>query len=114
MARARLLKARLILRRLSFAFLLLGTFGTLAAQAQPAAPERPLRADCPPGAGPNSPSIGRDSSRTLSDQLAESKGVICPPSGVDPDMQQKPRDGGTIKVIPPPGSPGGNPSVQPK
>ena len=91
-------------------------FATLsfAAQAQTAPPQRAPQADCPPGAGPNAPAVGRDSNKTLSDQLADSKGVICPPAGVDPQMQQKPREGGTIKVIPPPGSPGGNPSVQPK
>jgi hypothetical protein len=29
-------------------------------------------------------------------------------------MQHKPPEGGAMKVIPPPGSPGGNPGVQPK
>jgi hypothetical protein len=29
-------------------------------------------------------------------------------------MRQTPPEGGALKVIPPPGSPGGNPSVQPK
>ena len=95
------------------ALLLLGTVCGLA-QAQTTVPERPPRADCPPGAGPNAPAVGRDSKQSLSDQLAQSKGVICPPAGVDPEMQQKPQGGGTLKVIPPPGSPGGNPSVQPK
>src|SRR4051794_36027933 len=103
-----------MLRSFAVTLLLFGTLGCFAAQAQTAAPERPSRAECPPGAGPNAPSVGRDSNRTLSDQLAESKGVICPPAGIDQDMQQKPREGGTLTVIPPPGSPGGNPSVQPK
>lgn len=94
--------------------LVIGALGASAAQAQTAAPDRQQRADCPPGVGANPPSVGRESKSTLSDQLAESKGIICPPAGVDPDMQQKPPDGGAIKVIPPPGTPGGNPSVQPK
>ena len=101
-------------RILSAMFLLLGALGGMSAQAQTAAPQPPARADCPPGAGPNAPAVGRDSNKTLSDQLAASKGIICPPAGVDPEMPQKPQEGGTMKVIPPPGSPGGNPSVQPK
>ena len=101
-------------RKVSRALLLLGTLTSLAAQAETATPERQPRAECPPGTGANPPSVGRDSNRTLSDQLAESKGIICPPAGVDPGMQQKPPEGGAMKVIPPPGSPGGNPGVQPK
>lgn len=90
--------------------LLIGALNVAAVHAQTNSPG----ADCPPDAGVNAPSIGRDSKGNLSDQLASSKGVICPPAGVDPGMQQKPAEGGTLKVIPPPGSPGGNPSVQPK
>ena len=96
-------------RRLMLA-LLIGALNVAAAHAQTNSP----RADCPPGVGPNAPSVGRDSKSTLSDQLADSKGVICPPAGVDPGMQQRPAEGGTLKVIPPPGSPGGDPSIQPK
>jgi hypothetical protein len=99
-------------RRLLLALFTLTTLSL--AQAQTPAPERPARVDCPPGTGPNAPGVGRESNRTLCDQLADSKGVICPPAGIDPEMQQRPREGGAIKVIPPPGSPGGNPSVQPK
>ena len=50
-----------------------------------------------------------------SDRLARSKGVLCPPSGIDPDIQAKPPGSdGTIKVIPAPGTPGGDPREQPK
>lgn len=90
--------------------LLVGGLNIAAAHAQTNSP----RAECPPGAGTNAPSVGRESKGNLSDQLADSRGVICPPAGVDPGMQQRPAEGGTLKVIPPPGSPGGNPSVQPK
>ena len=86
-----------------------------AAAAQTTVPrgaEHPGSA-CPPGAG-DGPTVGKESTRSLSDQLAQSKGVICPPAGVDPEMHQRPPEGGTLKVIPPPGSPGGNPNVQPK
>ena len=51
---------------------------------------------------------------TLSDKLALSNGVICPPVGVDPEIHEPAPPGGALKVIPPPGSPGGNPDVQPK
>jgi hypothetical protein len=50
----------------------------------------------------------------LSDKLARSKGVICPPAGIDRDMQVTPPGGGHLKVIPPPGTPGGDQNVQPK
>ena len=68
---------------------------------------------CPPDV--DGPTVGRgDRSETPSDKLAESKGIICPPAGVDPQMQVKPPSGGELKVIPAPDTPGGNPNVQPK
>jgi len=51
---------------------------------------------------------------TLSDKLAQSNGVICPPAGVDSEIREPAPPGGPMPVIPPPGSPGGNPNVQPK
>ncbi len=51
---------------------------------------------------------------SLSDKLARSDGVICPPANVDPEIKQPTPPGGTMTVIPPPGSPGGNPNVVPK
>jgi hypothetical protein len=50
----------------------------------------------------------------LGDKLAKSNGVLCPPSGVDPEIRAPTPDAGNTPVIPPPGSPGGNPNVQPK
>jgi len=52
--------------------------------------------------------------KSLSDKLARSNGVICPPRRVDPDMTQPAPPGGQMPVVPPPGSPGGDPDVQPK
>jgi hypothetical protein len=49
----------------------------------------------------------------LSDKLAQSNGVICPPN-VDPAIKAPTPNAGKIPVIPPPGSPGGNPNIQPK
>jgi hypothetical protein len=50
---------------------------------------------------------------TLSDKLARSDGVICPPN-VDPEIKAPTPEGGTMPVIPPPGSPGGDQSIKPK
>jgi hypothetical protein len=50
---------------------------------------------------------------TLSDKLARSDGVLCPPD-VDPAMSAPTPDAGRTPVIPPPGSPGGDPTVRPK
>jgi len=51
-----------------------------------------------------------------SQQLDRQKGVIRPPQSVDPEIQIQPPDPGAQKtpVIPPPGSPGGDPTIQPK
>jgi hypothetical protein len=46
--------------------------------------------------------------------LSQSNGVICPPDVVDPGGVKAPPTAGSMPVIPPPGSPGGNPDVQPK
>ncbi|HEY1474999.1 MAG TPA: hypothetical protein VGF53_13065 [Pseudolabrys sp.] len=52
--------------------------------------------------------------RNLSDRLASSGGVICPPPQVDPAIKAPTPPGGSMPVIPPPGSPGGDPNVRPK
>jgi hypothetical protein len=50
----------------------------------------------------------------LGEKLAQSDGVLCPPAGVDPEMRAPTPDAGNTPVIPPPGSPGGDPSIRPK
>jgi hypothetical protein len=50
----------------------------------------------------------------LGDKLAQSDGVLCPPSNVDPAMRAPAPETGKMPVIPPPGSPGGDQSVRPK
>jgi hypothetical protein len=52
--------------------------------------------------------------QTLSDHLAQSGGVICPPPAIDPAIKAPTPDAGRIQVIPPPGTPGGDPNVKPK
>jgi hypothetical protein len=77
----------------------------------------------PPGAQPkkavpNEPDqgISGSSGGSLSHQLDRSGGVIHPPTNVDPGLTQPaPQVGAhSMPVIPPPGTPGGNPDVKPK
>jgi hypothetical protein len=68
----------------------------------------------PPGAPPpHAPSETTGSGENLSDKLARSHGVLCPPN-VDPDIRAPAPNTGKMPVIPPPGGPGGDPDVQPK
>lgn len=57
--------------------------------------------------------VRKPDDQTLSSKLAQSGGVICPPA-VDPEIKAPTPEAGRTPVIPPPGSPGGNPQVQPK
>lgn len=82
--------------------------------AQPANPSPGEAATCPPDVKGNPPTVGGRSSEPLSDKLAQSNGVICPPAGVDQDIHVRPPGGGELKIIPPPGSPGGDPRIEPK
>ena len=51
----------------------------------------------------------------LSDQLARTGGVICPPPEIDPDIRAPaPAQNSDMPVIPPPGTPGGEPAPRPK
>jgi len=98
-------------RRLLFVLGLLGAATAVNAQTTPPGE---TRKDCPPGTSANAPTINGDSKQNLSDKLASSKGIICPPAGIDSEMRQKPPEGGAMKIVPPPGSPGGDQRVQPK
>jgi hypothetical protein len=62
-----------------------------------------------------SPSGNDQGDKTLSDKLSRQRGTLSPPD-VDPGMAVKPDPSthGTMPVLPPPGSPGGNRSVVPK
>ena len=51
---------------------------------------------------------------TLSEKLDQTGGVICPPANIDPAIKAPTPNAGKTPVIPPPGSPGGDQSVQPK
>jgi hypothetical protein len=102
---------------------LLWAMSTAVSAQAPPSPTTPPEAIVPP-----SPSRGGDcaarggadgtttgqSSPPLSDKLAKSDGVLCPPTGVDPEIRAPTPDVGKMPVIPPPGSPGGDPTVRPK
>jgi hypothetical protein len=72
-----------------------------------------------PKTGAQDPSSTRADTRqgeTLSERLDRANGVIQPPAGTDPGIAAPvpmPPPGST-PVIPPPGTPGGDQSVQPK
>jgi hypothetical protein len=86
---------------------------------QTATPAPPNSANCAPTAPNGTTStehatVGQAGGGELGDKLAKSDGVLCPPSNVDPAMRAPAPDAGNTPVIPPPGSPGGDPTVRPK
>jgi hypothetical protein len=114
-------------RSLFFGCLLTVASGAAGAQAPPlpatpptqTAPPSPAHAgECAPM--PSAPRDGTmrpqgtttgEAREPLGDRLARSDGVLCPPAGAHAPT---PPDTGNTPVIPPPGSPGGNPNVRPK
>nr|WP_029079127.1 hypothetical protein [Bradyrhizobium sp. th.b2] len=92
------------------------TPATPPARTAPPAPSR-AAVNCGPQQ-PSHPGVvvpeGTTTGQALGDKLAKSDGVLCPPAGVDPEMQAPTPQGGNTPVIPPPGSRGGDPSVRPK
>ena len=108
---------------------LMAASGMASAQAPPApatppaqtAPPAPaLASNCAPtqstpqgNIAPQGTTTGQ-SNEPLGDKLAKSDGILCPPTGVDPQMRAPTPDAGNTPVIPPPGSPGGDPTIRPK
>jgi len=80
--------------------------------AAPSPIQPPAENTCPPDS--STPRSNETTGSALSDRLSQSKGVICPPAGVDPGITAPPIGGGRMPVIPPPGTPGGDPNIQPK
>jgi hypothetical protein len=67
------------------------------------------------GRDQTSPPTAPPASGTSSSDLGRSGGVVTLPPGVDPQMNRRPPPAGdSMPVIPPPGTPGGNPSTKPK
>ena len=94
-----------IMHRLCLVIAAVLGFGTFAAAA-----EEP--SGRPEAGQPTTPAVP-PASGTLSSDLNRSGGVITPPAGVDPEIKQTPpATGSTMPIIPPPGTPGGNPTVK--
>jgi hypothetical protein len=116
--------------RLFLASVLMAASGAAFAQAPPApatppaqtAPPAPARTtECAPmQPAPPHGTVAPEGTTTgqraepLGDKLARSDGVLCPPAGVDPEIRAPTPNTGNTPVIPPPGSPGGDPSLRPK
>jgi len=86
--------------------------------AEPHVPPPPLAPPSAPVAPPEriAPRDGGAPGSTMSDRLSRDQGTLKPPAQVDPGMAVHPggRAAGSMPVIPPPGTPGGNPAVVPK
>jgi hypothetical protein len=108
---------------LAAALLLCSSVTLAVAQDHPANPptaaDPPSHVDpkgCAPGERLQTDGAGapqQKSGEPLSDKLARTDGVLCPPN-VDPEIKAPTPPGGKMPVIPPPGSPGGDQNVQPK
>jgi hypothetical protein len=87
------------------------------AQAQTPKPQPQPQPPAADNAAPHDATPGKDSGNNpLSEQLSRSGGVIKPPENVDRQIEAPTPDPGpkSMPVVPPPGSPGGNPDVKPK
>jgi hypothetical protein len=104
-----------MLHKLSLTALVLLAAPAMAQNPQPAPPTNPTVPVAPPSAATPPPEKIAPADRGMSKRLSLQKGTITPPN-VDPGMSVSPpaHTGSTTPVIPPPGSPGGNPSVVPK
>jgi hypothetical protein len=93
---------------------------TPPAQTAPPAPGRATTNCAPMQPVPQRGTVAPEGTTTgqraepLGDKLARSDGVLCPPAGVDPEIRAPTPDTGNTPVIPPPGSPGGDPNIRPK
>src|SRR3954471_14545601 len=101
-----------MLRTLSLTALIAIAAPALAQNPQPTSPTNPTVPIAPPSAATPPPEKIAPPDGDLSKNLSQQKGTITPPN-VDPGMSVSPpaRGRSTTPVIPPPGSPGGNPSV---
>ncbi|MDO9061076.1 MAG: hypothetical protein Q7U92_18925 [Bradyrhizobium sp.] len=84
---------------------------TPPARTAPPSPDRPV--NCAPLPSQQGTTTGQRA-EPLSDRLARSDGVLCPPPGIDPEIRAPTPETGNMPVIKPPGSPGGDPTIRPK
>jgi hypothetical protein len=97
--------------------------GAGAQNPQPGPPQQTQPLLAPPGSAqppperiaPERPMPRHPGDSTLSDRLSRQEGTLDPPA-VDPGIHAPVRgpSNGTMRVIPPPGSPGGDQIVEPK
>jgi hypothetical protein len=90
-------------------------YAALAQNPQPAQPQATQVPVAPPSTSQPPPEQIAPHHGTLSDQLSDQKGTLRPPA-VDPGINAPlPKQAqGSMPVIPPPGTPGGNQAVVPK
>ncbi len=100
------------LRILAGIALALFTLASAGAQSRP--PAEPPNPQGKPGREPAPALPETRPGESLSDRLDRQDGVLRPPSTGTPENVITPKDPGRIRVIPPPGSPQGDPEVQPK
>ncbi|GEO16973.1 hypothetical protein [Microvirga aerophila] len=111
----RLSPRELLIVGVAMASLVIGLSSKAQAQGQPQTSET-LKSE---STGPQDPRstgpVGR-SKEPLSDKLDRTDGVIRPPADIAPEMSVRPPvpNPGTTRVIPPPGSPSGDQTVEPK
>ena len=89
----------------------------LAAAAQGVPQKGVPQGEDPPGAENGTEQLpGKQPNESLSEHLDRNQGVITPPPTGDAEIYTKAPNPnpGTTPVIPPPGTPGGNQSVQPE
>jgi len=108
---------------LAAAVLAIAASAAVAQNPQPAPPGDPHTALAPPNAAtppperiaPGANDRATAQAGSLSDRLSRQQGTLQPPS-VDPGINATPpaHGAGTMPVIPPPGTPGGNQRVVPK
>lgn len=113
-----------VLRATRFVCCAILTLVTATAHAQPTPPVQPnAQPPVTPGSesgkptdrDPNAAATESEPQEPLSEKLGKSEGVIEPPSRIDPEIKAPTPDiNSRMPVLPPPGEPGGDQSVQPK
>jgi hypothetical protein len=100
----------------------IATLWCLALTSPVAAQERPARPAADPKAcaqeqrlqpGERGPRVPSQSGGSLTDKLARSDGVLCPPE-MDSAIKTPTPEAGKTPVLPPPGGPGSDQDVRPK
>lgn len=99
------------------ALLAAASVGSRGAQALDQKPDQKPAAAAPAQIVPEDTAPGRSGSsqEPLVRKLNRTDGVLHPPVGVDPGLAiPPPSTGSNMPVIPPPGTPGGNSTIEPK